>query len=266
MQEEFLQQDFSARFMSEAQERALFAAIRKGDRAARSRLLQSGRAFARTLSERYAEEEFTAPFLYDEAEAILLDAVRDYKSACGERFFAYFEQKFKARVRECSRDLAWLLPIDPRLVFLHARYLETLQRLYPASRDPEAVQEEDCVAADLGVSVRTLRRMKYEYAVCRIQSLDQSVALGEGAYDIDDASPLVETVPDPCTEDAAADRLEDLLECLSDAERYALCAREGVLSTPAATDEQIARRLGVDCDGVEALYRTAVEKIRRAGA
>ena len=173
----------------------------------------------------------------------------------------------------CYAHLPRFLPIDYRVIQLHDRYQVALLELYPNSPDREdfKVHHEGYLADYLGVTLEELRTMKNEYSMCRILSLSESVKLDKSLPDdyedddIDNKSPLLELIVDPASENGAAEYLDDLMDCLSDDERYVVCAREGVLSSMERTDEQIASTLGIEMNKVEVLYQDAINKIRKAG-
>lgn len=255
--------------MDKAQEQAVFSAIRIGDEKLKGRLIQSGLTLASEIVDEHICNEVGFDELFPEAVVAVQEAIKDFDSAHQERFNSYLRRCVEERVEKCFSNLPWMLPIDYLILQLHDRYEMALLELYPECPNAEdiQVQDEAYVAAFLGVSVDELRNMKSEYSMSRIESLNIPVVLDEPIKDdIDNTVDLIETIVDPKTDNQAAEYLDELMDCLSDEERYVVCAREGVLSVMERTDEQIAAELGLDVGKVELLYQEAINKIRKASA
>lgn len=259
--------------ISKEQERELFAAIRSGDEELKERLIKSGMAQVSEVAAKCESSEASFEALFTEAANALVEAINAFDCFTDERFSAYLSRCLEERMQYCYAHLPRFLPIDYRVIQLHDRYEVALLELYPNSLDREdfKVHHEGYLADYLGVTLKELRTMKSEYSMCRLVSLSESVKLDKSLpddyedEDIDNRSPLLELIVDPASENGAADYLDELMDCLSDDERYVVCAREGVLSTMERTDEQIASMLGIKENKVEMLYQCAIDKIKKAG-
>ena len=199
--------DFDIEAMDKEQEQAVFAAVRSGDEKLKDRLIQSGMAVVRELADEYMSSKVEYEDLFSEAVVALCEAVHDFDSATDERFSSYMTRRIQEGVQRCYSAIPGFMPIDYRVVQLHDRYELALLEIYPKRKDPEnmAIQHEGYVADYLGVSLDELRAMKKEWEMCRIESLDNPVKLDESlpcSYednDIDNMSPLVETIIEPQT-------------------------------------------------------------------
>lgn len=254
--------------LSKEQEQHLFDAIRGGEKELKERLIESTVAKVSEVAQRCVSSEVTFEELFAAGYAAAVEAVHSFDYTEGERFNSYLSRCLEESMQQCYNNLPRFLPIDYRVIQLHDRYEIALLELYPNSPDRESdkVHHEGYIAEHLGVSVDELRTMKNEYSMCRIVSLSAPVKHdGYIDNDIDNQSPLIETIVDPASENGAAEYLDELMDCLSEEERYIVCARDGVLSVPCRTDRQIASTLGIKLNKVEALYQGAVDKLKRAG-
>ena len=259
--------------ISKEQERDIFTAIRSGDEQLKERLIKSGMTQVSEVAANCVSSEASFEELFTEAANAFVEAINTFDCFTDERFITYLSRCLEERMQYCYAHLPRFLPIDYRVIQLHDRYEVALLELYPNSPDREyfKVHHEGYLADYLGVTLEELRTMKNEYSMCRIISLSESVKLDKSLPDdyedddIDNKSPLLELIVDPASENGAAEYLDDLMDCLSDDERYVVCAREGVLSSMERTDEQIASTLGIEMNKVEVLYQDAINKIRKAG-
>lgn len=255
------------RAMDKEQERDIFTAIRHGDTQMRERLAQSSMAAVSEMADKCASSQVSFGELLSEGMAALYEAIDNFDCHEDDLFITHLTQCIEKHVQYLYSNLTWLTPIDYHVVRLHDRYMTALLELYPEcdNAEDECVQDEEYVADYLGVSVDELRAMKNEYSMCRIRSLDEPVMLeGTVGYDIDNMVPLIETIVDPATDNAAAEYLDLLMSGLSDDERFIVCAKNGVLSVIERTDEQIAEALGLDVKHINRLYQHAIAKIKQA--
>ena len=261
-------QKFHLETMSKFQERAIFAAIRGGDKALKERFIQSAMGEVSHLANEALNSEVTFEELFSEARAALIAAMEHFDDTTNERFLSFYRRCARLRLQKFHRNLSWFLPIDPAVLQLHDRFELALLELYPTNeqRESDRVHDEAYVADYLGVSVEELRNMKREYEMCRIDSLNETVYLDEPTLDEDDREvDFIETIADPATDNGAADYLDGLMDGLSDDERYIVCAKSGVLETEERTDAQLASELGLNKREVNAIYEGAIKKIKKAG-
>ena len=264
---------FDIESLSKEQEQNIFTAIRSGDEALKTRLIQSLIGKVSEVADGCVSSAVDFSELFSAGRAELVEAAEDFDYNAEERFGAYLMRRLSARMQYCYDHLATFLPIDYRAVQLHDRYEEALLVLYPNifDREKESVHDDELIADYLGVTLSELRAARSEYDMCKIISLQTPIKLDKSLPDdyedddIDNHSPLIELIVDPKTDNQAAELLDRLMDCLSDEERYVVCARVGALSVPERTDEQIASKLGVEACTVEALYNAAIDKIRMAG-
>ena len=254
--------------LTKEQEQDLFAAIRSGDVQLKNILIRSGMAQVSEVADRCASSEMSFEELFTEGSSALVEAIHSFNNTTDERFSTYLSRCLEERMQYCYSHLPRFLPIDYRLVQLHDRYELALWELYPDSEDREEdnVHHEGFLADYLGVPIEELRAMKNEYSMCRIKSLQDTVILDEPMLAEDDREIFfIDTIVDPASENEAAEYLDELMDCLSDDERYIVCARDGVLSSMERTDGQIASALGIEKNKVEGLYQLAIDKIKKAG-
>ena len=249
------------------QERQIFSAIHGGDKQLRDKLLASCMSYAGTIAKDCASSAISFEELFYEARTALFESVKIFNCNGKERFFTFMKRQVEERMQDCYNKLAWFLPIDYRTVQLHDRFLQVLKKIYPDSEDREdfKVYHEGYVADCLGVTVEELRAAISEYESCKIVSLNDRVLLDDPTLSAEDREvELIELIADSSTDSGAADYLDDLMDCLTDEERYVVCSRTGVLSVSERTDRQIAKELGLNSDDIENIYQTAVDKIRKA--
>lgn len=252
--------------MNKEQERTIFSAIRAGDEKLKMRLLQKGMAIAAEIANECQCNEVNFDELFPEAVLAVQESIANFDYLAQESFSNYLKCRIEERMQKCYANLAWMLPIDYRIMQLHDKYEIALLELYPecSNADDISVQDEAYVADYLKVSIDELRNMKNEYSMCRVESLNSPIILNEPIKDdIDNTVDLIETIVDPKTDNPAAEYLDNLMDCLSEEERYVICAREGVLSVEELTDEQIASNLRISVERIENIYNCAVERIRQ---
>ena len=255
--------------MSKLQEQAVLEAVRGGDEALKERLIQGAMNAVGELAEQAMSSEVPFEELFEEARAALIDAIAHFDEQSNERFISYYRRYARLRLEQLYRNSFWFDDVDLETAQLHDRFELALLELYPTNRYRESkkVHDEEYVADYMGVSIEALRAMKHKYAVSRIESLNQTVYLDDPLLQEDEREvDLVETLIDPATDDRAADYLDGLMDCLSENERYIICAKHGVLSTHERTDEQIAAGLGLSTGEVDRLYKGAFDKLKRSGA
>ena len=269
IQNGYLSDEFNLERMKRAEEQEILQTIREGDKALELRLIQSETARVIQVADRYVSSGMDFEMLFTAGRDALFEAIYDFDLRSGERFTTYLLRQLEKAMQNCYHFVPNFLPIDSQIVQLHDRYELALLELYPDSEDRQdaRVQDDEYVANYLGVTKKELRAMKREYSMSEIVSLNQTVYLDEPMLDEDDRYvDLIERIVDPKTDNQAAEYLDRLMGVLSDDERYLVCARDGVLSVPACTDEQIASALGIEQTQVETLYQAAIDKIRKAGA
>ena len=255
--------------MSEEQERSIFEAVRGGDQSAAERLLQSGTAFISEVADRCESSIVSFQELFAEMHGNLYAAISNFRCSGEERFVSHLQQLAEECVRRCYARIPQMLPIDYRVVQLHDRYKMALYELYPDNEERESfwVHDEEYVADYLGVTREELRAAIVEYDLCQIHSLDEKVYLDDPQLSADEREvPLVDLIAvSNDGDERAADYLDTLMDCLNAVERYVVCSKSGVFSTPERTDKQIAAKFGVSCKTVGRLYRQSLGKIRKAG-
>lgn len=245
------------RTMSAERERDVLTAVRDGDKELERQLIAGVMTMAAEAAYGLESSQADADDLLSQATEAVYDAVREYDPSSDERFGAFLTRLIDERIRQFYSQSAQFSDIDPRVVRLHDRYLAALLELYPRNKKREELHDEEYVAAYLGVSADELRAMKHEYRMSAHESLETLAEL-----DLEDEAELpAEATYDPF-DGGAANYLDELMDCLTDDERYVVCAANGVLSVAERTDEQISADLGIDVGRAQAMYSGAVDKLR----
>jgi len=123
---------------------------------------------------------------------------------------------------------------------------------------------DDEVAAEMGVSIDRLREV-VKMAMEPV-SLEAPVGGGEGSSLAD----FIEDLSTEPAEDAAGrsllrEKLDELLDNLSEKEREVITLRFGLRDGVPRTLEEIGKTLGIKREGVRLVERTALRKLRMPG-
>jgi RNA polymerase sigma factor (sigma-70 family) len=240
--------------LSEEQERALVAAAKHGDAAARARLVEAFIGPVAVLAGRYRLAHVERVELLQEGVVGLLRALERFDPARGTPFWAFASWWVRQAMQQLVAELG-------RPVALSDRALRSLARLHDAHRAALAEGHGEPTRAELAERTGLDPEQVDELlAVDRApRSLEEPVAEDERLGTLGElvADPLAEGDYERVLDAVEAEALHALLAGLSDRERAVLRARfEEELSL-----REVGAQLGLSYERVRQIERRAIAKL-----
>jgi RNA polymerase primary sigma factor len=243
--------------LSAEEERTLAAAIARGDRDARARLIRANLRLVVTIARDYTGRGLCLEDLIGEGNLGLIRAAEEFDPRFGTRFSTYAAYWIKQSIRCALTNTAATIRLPAHMVGLLSKWRRAERALSRAlGHLPSAEQIADKL--DLTDSQRGL----VEHALHASRLAPEGTG-GDDGYHWQG----LET-PDPCeTPDAALEAAEDRrelyrrLERLDDRERTILTLRYGLGGHTPLTLKEVGRRLGVTREWVRKIEVRAVRKL-----
>jgi RNA polymerase sigma factor (sigma-70 family) len=247
------------RQLTEAAERALVLAAKRGDRAARAQLVEAFMPLVSAIARTYRSGQVQRLELLQEGVVGLLRALERFDPERGVPFWGYATWWVRQAMQQLVAELT-------RPVVLSDRALRHLARLKQAHHDVvqqtglEPTREE--LAARTGLALEQVDDLLATERAPR--SLEEPVSSAE-----DDIGTFGELLADPLAEDeyelvlGAVERAElhALLAGLSDRERAVLRARYGLDDGGELSLRAVGDRLGLSGERVRQIERRALSKL-----
>jgi RNA polymerase sigma factor (sigma-70 family) len=241
-------------------ERELLLAARDHDAPRRTELVEAFMPLIGSVAHRYrGARAVNRTELMQEGVVGLLRAVDRYDPARETPFWAYAAFWVRQAMQQLVAELTWPVVLSDRALRQLAR-VRTAERLFSQDhgRAPSAAELGEAV----GLQADHLGHLLAAERAPR--GLDERVPAERGA-----GSALGELLSDPAGEDSldrvpyrdAADRLDVVLEDLSDRERLILARRYGLTGEP-RTLRDIASELHVSAERVRQIEQGALDKLR----
>jgi len=243
--------------LSAMEERELAEAIARGDRDARTRMIQSNLRLVVKIARDYVGRGMVLDDLIGEGNLGLIRASEEFDPRFGTRFSTYASYWIKQAIRHALINTSATIRLPAHMVNLLTKWRRSERAL---TRELGCIPTADQVAVDLGLT--DAQRILVEKAK-RATQLRLESGSGEGGVDwsADEASETV-AAPDAMLE--ADDERQSLLrrmQRLDERERSILALRFGLEGELPLTLKEVGRRLGVTREWVRKIEIRAVRKL-----
>ena len=248
--------------LSAAEEHVLADAIARGDRDARSRMIQANLRLVVKIARDYMGRGMALDDLIGEGNLGLIRAAEDYDPRFGTRFSTYASYWIKQAIRHALINTTSTIRLPAHMIGLLTRWRRAERAL---SREQGCIPNFDEVAAHLGLT-ETQKDMVAKARCASQLKLESSLGDDEGPWTSNASASPGESVED--TLDRCDERTEVLkrMERLDERERLILSLRFGLSSEQPQTFREIGRRLGVTREWVRKIELRAMGKLVAATA
>ena len=243
--------------LTAAEERVLAEAIARGDRDARSRMIQANLRLVVKIAREYLGRGMVLDDLIGEGNLGLIRAAEDYDPRFGTRFSTYASYWIKQSIRHALINTTATIRLPAHMYGLLTRWRRAERAL---SREQGCVPTFDEVAAHLGLT-ETQKGLVAKARNASQLKLESSLGDDDEPWSARTAASPGESVEESL--DRRDERAEVMkrMERLDERERLILSLRFGLTSEPPQTFREIGRRLGVTREWVRKIELKAMSKL-----
>jgi len=242
-----------------AEEEVYFARrARRGDEAARKRMIESNLRLVVKIARRYLNRGLPLLDVIEEGNLGLMHAVKKFDPERGFRFSTYATWWIRQTIERAIMNQTRTIRLPIHVVKEINVYLRTARRLTQELDRQPSVEE---IADDLGRDPADVDRM---LGLHERQVMSGSVLSHDGERSVFDLIPDEEdTEPaETCQEDDVHDAVEHWLGRLSDKQRAVVERRFGLHGHQRATLEQVGAEIGVTRERVRQIQMDALSRLR----
>ena len=245
--------------LSADEERRLAAAIARGDKDARSRLIRHNLRLVVRIARDYTGRGLTLDDLVGEGNLGLIRAAEEFDPAFGVRFSTYASYWIKQSIRHALLNTTSTIRLPAHMVGLLTKWRRAEKALRrDLGRDPSPERIAD--ALGLSAAQRVMVESAFRRKRLRLDT-DRSRDEGDASWSSDEAVDG-HAAPELAVEDAEIrDEVQGRLSRLDDRERTIVSLRFGLDGNAPLTLKEIGRRLGVTREWVRKIEARAVRKL-----
>jgi len=243
--------------LTAAEECALADAIARGDRDARTRMIQANLRLVVRIAREYLGRGMVFEDLIGEGNLGLIRAAEEFEPRFGTRFSTYASYWIKQSIRHALINTTSTIRLPAHMVGLLSKWRRAERAL---CREQGQTPSFNDVATLLGLS-ETQKSLVARARKARQVRLESSMAPGPGQWA--SGEEWNQSGPPESTLEADDDRLTLLrrMECLDTRERTILNLRYGLEGEVPLTLKEIGRRLGITREWVRKIELRAVRKL-----
>ena len=251
-----------ASLLSAAEERDLADAIARGDRDARSRMIEANLRLVVKIARDYLGRGMLIDDLIGEGNLGLIRAAEEFDPGFGTRFSTYASYWIKQAIRHALINTSNTIRLPAHMFGILTRWRRAERLL---SRERGAAPSFDEVAAHLGLTENQKGLVAKARRASQVK-LESSLGDEDASWSPDDSMNYTQS-PETAME-ISEDRAEVLrrLDRLDERERLVVSLRFGLLDGSPLTLKEIGHRIGVTREWVRKIELRAVSKLSAAAA
>jgi len=251
-----------ASLLSAAEERDLAEAIARGDREARSRMIEANLRLVVKIARDYLGRGMLIDDLIGEGNLGLIRAAEEFDPGFGTRFSTYASYWIKQAIRHALINTSTTIRLPAHMFGLLTKWRRAERLLY---RERGDVPSFDEVAAHLGLTENQKGLVAKARRASQLK-LESSLGDEDASWSPDELTNYAQS-PETAME-ISEDRAEILqrLDRLDERERLVISLRFGLLDGSPLTLKEIGRRIGVTREWVRKIELRAVSKLTAVAA
>jgi RNA polymerase primary sigma factor len=251
-----------ASLLSAAEERDLADAIARGDRDARSRMIEANLRLVVKIARDYLGRGMLIDDLIGEGNLGLIRAAEEFDPGFGTRFSTYASYWIKQAIRHALINTSTTIRLPAHMFGLLTKWRRAERLL---CRERGGAPSFDEVAAHLGLTENQKGLVAKARRASQLK-LESSLGEEDASWSPDESMNYAQS-PETAME-ISEDRAEVLrrLDRLDERERLVISLRFGLMDGSPLTLKEIGRRIGVTREWVRKIELRAVSKLTAAAA
>jgi RNA polymerase primary sigma factor len=243
--------------LTAAEERELAAAIARGDKDARRRMIEANLRLVVKIARDYMGRGIALDDLIGEGNLGLIRATQEYDPRFGTRFSTYASYWIKQAIRHALINTTTTIRLPAHMVGLLTRWRRAERSLCKELRRAPSFEE---IASFLGLS-EMQKTLVARAQRARQLKLENGLADDANHWSPDEAIDERDAPESSLEADDDRALLRSRMDRLDDRERVILSWRYGLEGTSPLTLKEIGRRLGVTREWVRKIELRAVRKL-----
>jgi len=239
--------------LSAEEEIVLARRIRKGDMAARTKLVEANLRFVIWIAQRYQNHGMSLEDLISAGNLGLITAAERFDETKGFKFISYAVWWVRQAIHQTLKEHA-------RLVRLPVNRIDLLQRIFQYVKSQQHHPDEEEIASELGISVEMVKDTLVKGQ--HILSLDATFGDGERSLMEVMADEMQESPDAFLMKDSLREEIDTALEGLKAREREIIKLYFGLDGLQRMNLEQIGCKFGLTRERIRQIKERALRKLR----